>query len=47
MRGFLRHYTAKMTLNDDGANQLLATVCRTAKPLVFDPLPPITAVLKQ
>ena len=37
----------KMTLNDDGSTQFLARVCSRAKPLVFDPLPPITAVFKQ
>ena len=35
-----------MTLNDDGSTQYLAKVCPRAKPLVFDPLPPITAALK-
>ena len=41
--GILRQ---KMTLNDDGSTQYLAKVCPRAKPLVFDPLPPITAALK-
>jgi len=36
----------KMTLTDNGSIQFLARVCPRAKPLVFDPLPPITAVLK-
>ena len=37
----------KMTLTDNGSTQFLARVCPRAKPLVFDPLPPITAVFKQ
>ena len=41
--GILRQ---KMTLNDDGSTQYLAKVCPRAKPLVFDPLPPITVTLK-
>ena len=37
----------KMTLTDNDSTQFLARVCPGAKPLVFDPLPPYTAVLKQ
>ena len=43
---FTAFYGKKMTLNDDGSTQFLARVCPRAKPLVFDPLPPITVALK-
>ena len=36
----------KMTLNDNGFTRFLVRICPRAKLLVFDPLPPITAILK-
>ena len=44
---FTAFYGKKMTLHDKGSTQYLARVCPRAKPLVFDPLSPITAALKQ